>query len=246
MNHIQLVHQTGRRVRVLAPALRRDAEKALLADILLRKHDAVRKVRVVADLGSVAVHFDPRRLPPENLLRLLDTVIGNIARAPRRALAQAVVADEACTEINVAIEGMTCASCAALIQLSLGRDARVRSASVNFASETASIIGALDRAEVEKLVAGLGYAARPMDTLAQRRQVIERERQRLAEARRRALWAGALFLPVMAIGMAMPRSWPWKLAELALTTPIVLGAGRWPRRWGPMRPVPKSTSPSRA
>lgn len=226
MSHIQLVHQTGRRVRVLAPALRRDAEKALLADILLRKHDAVRKVRVVPDLGSVAVHFDPRRLPPDNLLRLLDTVIGNIARAPRRAVAQAVVADDACAEINVAIEGMTCASCAALIQLSLGRDARVRSASVNFASETASIIGALDRAAVEKLVAGLGYAARPMDTLAQRRQVIERERQRLAEARRRALWAGALFLPVMAIGMAMPRSWPWKLAELALTTPIVLGAGR--------------------
>ncbi|MGE5478163.1 MAG: hypothetical protein ACM3Q1_16025, partial [Bacteroidales bacterium] len=84
MNHIQVIHQLARRVRVIAPALRRDAEKALLVEILLRKHDAIRKVRVVPELGSVAVHFDPRRLPPDNVLRLLDTVIGNIAQAPRR------------------------------------------------------------------------------------------------------------------------------------------------------------------
>lgn len=225
MTEIQLVHQLSRRVRVVAPILRRDPEKALLVEILLRKHDAVRKVRVVAELGSVAVHFDPRRIPAQNLLRLLETVIGNIGRAPRRKVA-ALQECGAVTEVNVAVEGMTCASCAALIQLALGRDSRVRSASVNFASETANIVGALDRAEVERLVESLGYVARPMDTLAQRRQVIEREHVRLAEARRRALWAGALFLPVMAIGMAMPRSWSWKLAELALTTPIVLGAGR--------------------
>lgn len=224
MTEIQLVHQLSRRVRVVAPALKGDTEKALLLDILLRKHEAVRKVRVVAELGSVAVHFDPRRLPVDNLLRLLDAVVGNIARAPRRAVAAAQECGEV-AEVNVAIEGMTCASCAALIQLALGRDSRVRSASVNFASETASVVGTLDRPAVERLVASLGYEARPMDTLAQRRQVVEREHQRLAEARRRALWAGALFVPVMAIGMAMPRGWGWKLAELALTTPIVLGAG---------------------
>ncbi|MGE5475148.1 MAG: heavy metal translocating P-type ATPase, partial [Bacteroidales bacterium] len=181
--------------------------------------------RVVPELGSVAVHFDPRRLPPDNVLRLLDTVIGNIAQAPRRKLAPAAEGGPV-AEHNVAIEGMTCASCAALIQLALGRDPRVRSAAVNFASATAMVVGALDRLALERAVAGLGYVARPMDTLAQRRQLIERERQRVADAKRRALWAGALSLPVMAIGMAMPHSWPWKLAELALTTPVVLGAGR--------------------
>lgn len=224
MTEIAIVHQLRRRIRVIAPALKRDPERALLLDILLRKHPAIRAVRVVAELGSVAVHFDPVRMPVAHVLTLLDTVIGNLGRAPL-AKAQTAVPGET-REISVAIEGMTCASCAALIQLTVGRDPRVRVASVNYASETATITGSLDRPGVEKLVASLGYRARPMDSLAQRRQVIERERARLAESKRRALWAGALTLPVMVIGMAMPRSWPWKLVELALTAPVVLGAGR--------------------
>ncbi|MGE4279249.1 MAG: heavy metal translocating P-type ATPase [Magnetospirillum sp.] len=224
MNHIQVVQRLRRRVRVLAPILRGDAERALLLDILLRKHPAIHEVRVVARLGSVAVRFDPRKMPAEHVLVLLDRVVGNLGQA-RLPNAPAVEAGEE-REISVAVQGMTCASCAALIQLSLGRDPRVRSASVNYASETATIIGGLDRAAVEKLVSGLGYVARPMDSLAQRRQVVEAERQRLAEAKRRALWAGALTLPVMVLGMAMPRSWPWRLLELVLTTPVVLGAGR--------------------
>lgn len=225
MTNITVVHQLRRRVRVVAPVLRRDLERALLLDILLRKHPAIRAVRVVAELGSVAVHFDPTRMAPSHVLTLLDQVIGNLGQAVR-AKVDASKEQGQTHEISVAIEGMTCASCAALIQLAVGRDPRVRTASVNYASETATITGSLDRPAVAKLVASLGYAARPMDSLAQRRQVIERERLRLAEAKRRALWAGALTVPVMIIGMAMPRSWPWKLVELALTAPVVLGAGR--------------------
>ena len=225
MSALQVVHQLRRRVRVIVPALGHDPERALLLEILLRKHPAIRAVRVVAGLSSVAVHFDPRRMPAAQVLGLLERVADNLgqARPPRvrPALPQGEV-----REISAAIEGMTCASCAALIQLTLGRDPRVRSASVNYASQTATVVGALDRPAVEKLVGSLGYMARPMDSLAQRRQGIERERRRLAEAGRRALWAGALTLPVMVIGMAMPRRWPWKLLELAFAAPVVLGAGR--------------------
>ncbi|MEW5726391.1 MAG: HAD-IC family P-type ATPase, partial [Pseudomonadota bacterium] len=227
MTNIRLVHALDRRVRILVPALKGDTERMFVLEILLRKHEAVREVRTVAALGSLAVHFDPRRMPRDNLLRLLDTVAGNVGKAPRRALAQAAMpGDGPVCEVGIAVEGMTCASCAALIQLAIARDPRVTSASVNYGSETATITGRIDRAEVERMIAGLGYQARPMDTLAQRRLVVERERARLAEAKKRALVAGLLTLPVMAIGMAMPHSWPWKLLEFALTTPVVLGAGR--------------------
>ena len=227
MNNIRVIHALERRVRVLVPTLKGDTERMFILEILLRKHEAVREVRAVAALGSLAIHFNPRKMPRPNLLKLLDTVAGNVGKAPRSAIpARHAPEDGPVCEVGVAVEGMTCASCAALIQLAISRDPRVATASVNYGSETATITGHLDRAEVERMIADLGYQARPMDTLAQRRLVVERERARLAEAKKRAVVAGLLTLPVMAIGMSMPHSWPWKLIEFVLTTPVVLGAGR--------------------
>ncbi|CAA7622792.1 cation-translocating P-type ATPase [Magnetospirillum sp. UT-4] len=225
MEHIVPVHVLRHRVRAVAPALRGDSERACLLEILLRKHEAVRQVRVVAAIGSVTVRFDPRRLPAGAVLTLLDRVVGNLGRATPRPMA-APPPDGPVNTVRVAVGGMTCASCAALIQMRLGRDPRVRTASVNFASETAEIVGRLDRGAVDSVVAALGYEARPMDTLAQRRLAAERDRARLAEARRRAIESGLLSLPVMALGMAMPRFWLWRWVELALTVPVVLGLGR--------------------
>lgn len=232
-SHVEVVHALTRRVRVITPALRRDAERCFTLEILLRKHEAVRAVRVTPGIGSVVVRFDPHRLPLVNLVKLIDTVVGNLGRQTRRQRAAKAAIDGPVAEVNVAIEGMTCASCAALIQLALRRDPRVRDASVNYAAQSATIVGQVERPEIERLVGSFGYTARPMDTLTQRRLVVERERLRLAEARRRALVAGLLSLPVLAIGMAMPQSWPLRLLEFALTTPVVLRAGRpfFERAW---------------
>jgi len=42
-----LAHQLRRRVRIVAPSLRRDLERSYALDILLRKHKAIRDVRSV-------------------------------------------------------------------------------------------------------------------------------------------------------------------------------------------------------
>jgi Cu+-exporting ATPase len=226
MEAIQIVHQLRRRVRVLVPALKGEDERLCLLDILLRKHAAIKDVRVVPAIASLAVRFDPRLMPVDNLLRLLDTVAGNVARAPRQAPPPVDCAEGAAGEVSVAVEGMTCASCAALIQMSLNRDPLVRSANVNYATATATVVGSLDRPALEARIGALGYQARPMDTLSQRKMIVERERQHVRDARRRAMVSCLLSLPVMAIGMAMPRSRFWHVVEFALTTPVVLGAGR--------------------
>jgi len=224
--HIGVAHVLGRRVRVVAPTLKGDEERACLLEILLRKHAAIRAVRVTAAIGSVVVHFDPHRMPRNSLLRLLDTIVQNLGTVRRRTgSVEGASAGPAC-EVNLAIEGMTCASCAALIQLVLRRDPRVRNATVNYGAQTATVTGRVDRAELERIIGGLGYVAHPMDTLTQRRLVVERERLRLTVARRRAMLAAVFTLPVMAIGMAMPRAWPLRLLELVLATPVVLGIGR--------------------
>ncbi|MEO5344010.1 MAG: heavy-metal-associated domain-containing protein, partial [Gammaproteobacteria bacterium SHHR-1] len=71
----------------------------------------------------------------------------------------------------------------------LNRDPRVRQARVNFAAGTAQVEGVIPREQLFRLVDDLGYQARPMDSLAQRRLLVEKERERLEDARRRMLGA---------------------------------------------------------
>jgi Cu+-exporting ATPase len=120
---------------------------------------------------------------------------------------------------------MTCASCALLIEMSLQRDPRVGSAAVNFAAGTVSVRGHLPREELFASVKKLGYEARPMDTLAQRRLIVEREKLRLADAKKRLIQAAWLTAPVMLSGMLMHRSPALRLLEFGLSTAVVFGSG---------------------
>jgi len=76
------------------------------------------------------------------------------------------------------------------------------------------------------LIGNMGYKAHSLDSLAQRQIMIVREKQRLIDARRRAVLSAVLSLPVMMIGMAAPVSRYWHWAQHLLATPIVLWAGR--------------------
>lgn len=232
MTRIRVVHRLPRRIRLIAAPLVRNAEKGYLLEILLRKHAAIENVRVVADIGSVTIQYDPAKLPEPRLLALCDAVIGNLAAAPNKTAVapaptsvQPFVADGPSQECLAAVEGMTCASCAALIELSLKRDPRVENVAVNYAAETVTVRGHLSKDELFATVGKLGYQARPMDTLAQRRLLVEREKARLETAKKKLLLAAALTAPVMVSGMLMHRS-PWlRVMELALSTWVVAGPG---------------------
>ncbi len=230
MKHARIVHRLPRRLRLLAPALEKQPERCYILEILLRKHGAVKHVKSVPQIGSVTIHFDPVALPEARLLAVVDAVIGNIAVAPaptpENAPAPSEVVDGPLQECNAAIEGMTCASCALLIEMSLQRDPRIDAASVNFAAGTVSVKGRLSREALFESVKGMGYEARPMDTLAQRRLLVEREKARLEEARRRLLHSALLTAPVMVSGMLMHRSPALRLLELGLSSAVLFGPGR--------------------
>ncbi len=226
MKNFQVAHRLHRRIRLVAPSLVRQPERGYLLEILLRKHTAVKDVRVVADIGSMTLHYDPALLAEERLLAIVDAVIGNLAEAPPPKPAEPVaIQDGPVQECSVAVEGMTCASCAMLIEMHLKRDPQVAHASVNFAAGTATVQGQLSREALSTRVTRLGYVPRPMDTLAQRRLLVERERQRLAESKQRFLQAAWLTAPVMVTGMLMHRSPALRLIELALSTVVVFGSG---------------------
>ncbi|MDP1635454.1 MAG: cation transporter, partial [Gallionellaceae bacterium] len=229
MIRLRVVHRLPWRIRLIAPPLVKQAERCYLLEILLRKHGAVKEVKSVPGLGSVTLHYDPLQLSEERLLAVVDAVIGNIASAPSPATAVSPApsfsAEGPAQECNAAVEGMTCASCALLIEMKLQRDPRVDSAVVNFAAGTVTVTGHLPREELFASVRKLGYEARPMDTLAQRRLIVERERVRLADAKKRMIQAAWLTAPVMISGMLMHRSPALRLAEFVLSTAVMFGSG---------------------
>jgi Cu+-exporting ATPase len=226
----KLVHQTRRRLRILAPGLSKKPDVSYLFEILLRKHAAVLQVRLVPDIGSVAVHFDPGLIAVPALLTLLDTVLGNLAdsdMARKVAVpASASVSDEPEREFNIALEGMSCASCALLIEMQLKRDPQVVSAKVNFATETAQVRARLARDDLFLKIRRLGYGAQSLDSLLQRRMQLEREHTRLANAWKHCFWSSVLSAPSMIIGMVAPHSVLLGLIQLALAVPVVFWNGR--------------------
>ena len=225
--NFQLVHQLKRRIRILSPVLKNDQERGYIFEILLKKRPEIKKIRSVYSLGSVVIEFDPVNLPKKNLLILLDAVLGNIARKQieQQNQQRKKVFDGPVQEVDLAVEGMTCASCALLIEMVLKRDPGIKLASVNFGTSTLTVHGQLAKDEVSAKVATLGYKTYAMDTLSQRKNLIEKERQRVAMAKRRFIWAGILSFPVVVTGMSMPASRWIHWLQFVLTTPVVFWSG---------------------
>ncbi len=122
------------------------------------------------------------------------------------------------------LEGMTCAACAARIEKRLNRLEGVE-ASVNFATERASVRYDPDRVTLADLVGAVeatGYGA----SLPGAHD--EEGADPAAALRPRLLVAAALTAPVVAVSMIPPlRFGGWEWAALALAAPVVLWAG-WP------------------
>jgi Cu+-exporting ATPase len=123
--------------------------------------------------------------------------------------------------VDLAIGGMTCASCAARVEKKLNRLDGV-TASVNFATERARVVAppTVTVADLVATVEKTGYTAAPAST--------EHDEDESRPLRTRLLASAALSVPVLVLSMAPPlqfRYWQWVV--LALATPVALW-GAWP------------------
>jgi copper-transporting P-type ATPase V len=128
------------------------------------------------------------------------------------------------------VGGMTCGSCAARVQRELARTEGVTDAEVNFATGRAQVT--LERpvpaASLQARVEGIGYTLTPV-TDARRGGEDAEERARRAWRRRLVLVAPAAVFAVvtMLAGPTLMEDWRWRLAMLAVATPVQFGVG-WP------------------
>lgn len=136
--------------------------------------------------------------------------------------------------IDMPITGMTCAACANRIEKTLGKQPGVVSASVNFATERATV--SFDRAatNVDRLVEAVrsaGYDAHPTVAGDDEDPLEKAHAEEYATAKRKFIVAAVLSLPVLVIAMSHGAI-PWlnfegvNWLQLILTTPVVLYSGR--------------------
>ena len=130
--------------------------------------------------------------------------------------------------LELPIEGMTCASCAARIERSLNRLDGVR-ATVNYATEQAAVDfdpATVTQQDLLDAVRATGYTARLPTTDAQAPADVPRDPTQAL--RRRLIASTVLTVPVLAMAMIPALqfdSWQWLALQLA--TPVVFWAG-WP------------------
>ncbi|OYV66829.1 MAG: copper-transporting ATPase, partial [Acidiphilium sp. 21-66-27] len=144
--------------------------------------------------------------------------------------------------VDLAVEGMTCASCVARVERAARKVAGVSGAAVNLASERARISGSgFDTAAVIAAIGKAGYAAH--EVVDSEAAADAEEARRAAEGRRdlrHVILAALLTAPLignMALQMAGARLALPGWAELALATPVQLwlGARFYRAGWAALR-----------
>jgi Cu+-exporting ATPase len=126
--------------------------------------------------------------------------------------------------LDLQIEGMTCASCAARIEKRLNKLDGV-SATVNFATERAHVEhpGAVTADQLVAAVQAAGYAAAPVETTAAPDEYGGAEADPTKALRDRVVISAALAAPVLLMAMVPALQFDnWQWLALALAAPVVV------------------------
>ena len=129
--------------------------------------------------------------------------------------------------VELGVEGMTCASCAARVEKILDRQAGVENARVNLASNRATVLfdpETVSLDDLEKAVGRIGYHIVPITPESSEEDLHERE-QRAWWRRVLLSWPLGLVILLFSIGY-MEESWA-RWSAFALTIPVQFVAG-WP------------------
>ena len=162
-----IVRQTKQQLNIAAPCLYRDKERATILKTLLLKWEAIESIEVDSERDLVTIRFDWVKLPKEKLLKLLDSILENFSQKPREKIKkmgrQCARCGDLERDIVFFVEGMSCASCALYLEMTLSRNEKVSEAKVDYSSKKGFIVGCLSRSDVLDIVEKLGFKAKVLD-----------------------------------------------------------------------------------
>jgi Cu+-exporting ATPase len=193
----------------------------------LAREPGVRSAEVNLASESAHVTYDPVR-----------TDVAHLAQAITRAGYSIPPA-----QIDLQIEGMTCAACVARVEKALNSVPGVMDASVNLANGRARVSASagVDSAALIAAVTRTGYGAQVWSDLAARSEQADADADARSRAElRRFVIATVLTLPMLADMAAHLLGWHWRvppLMQLALATPVQfwIGAPFYAAGWRALR-----------
>ena len=191
-------------------------EKALL------KAEGVGKAAVNFATETAYIEYDDNKVSEENLAEIIKQTGYNVAEGLQR--------------MTLRINGMTCASCAQTIENALRKQKGIKEATVNLATEKATVIynsNELTYQEIKNVIEDAGYEVLGKeDQRAKFEEEEARELQAFSTARRRVLIAWALTIPIMVwmipemiLGISWPNSIIFNLGMIALAAPVLFYPG---------------------
>jgi Cu+-exporting ATPase len=141
--------------------------------------------------------------------------------------------------VELAIDGMTCASCSGRVEKALAKLPGVKSVSVNLASERAHI-ELLGNVTTDALIAAVEKAGYAAHTLQNPQTQVDQQQQRLTRERWSLALAIALSIPLVLPMLLSPLGMHWMLpawVQFALATPVqfILGARFYVAAWKAVR-----------
>jgi P-type Cu+ transporter len=133
-------------------------------------------------------------------------------------------APDSTEHLELPISGMTCASCAARVEKRLNRLDGVE-ASVNYATERASVTFAPGAVTPEDLVAAIGQAGYSAVLPTTGPQAHEHAHDPVADLRHRLVFAALAAIPLVALGMVPALQFDgWQWVSMQLASPVLIWA----------------------
>jgi Cu+-exporting ATPase len=190
---------------------------------VLGRQQGVREASVNLATETATVEVDPKATDLDALLRALR----DSGYSPVEA------------EVELQVQGMTCANCVGRVQRALEKSPGVLEASVNLATERARLRylpGTSDLPTLRGVIAEAGYTPVAVEGMGLSAPRVESEQERL---RRAFLWALAFAAPLLLVSMG-PMLFPglaaikeailphtgWAWLELLLASAVLFGPGR--------------------
>ncbi|MGT2936322.1 heavy metal translocating P-type ATPase [Streptococcus caprae] len=193
----------------------------------LQQVEGVREASVNLAREKVTIDFDPERLTFEDLQETVQEAGYDIRSLDSQNKAK----------IQFAIEGMTCASCAATVERAVQSLDGVSEAVVNLATETLSVTYDKERVDVATIKEGVQASGYKASLKADNQETPAKKESQTAQLWRRFSWSALFTVPLLYIamgpmlpfgGLPLPhflhpehRSLNYALAQILLVLPVV-------------------------
>ena len=199
-----------------------------------------KRVSKVDGVSKATVNFATEKLDVE-----FDESITNI-EGIKKAVVNAGYSAEgesSLREVTIPISGMTCASCAASVEKAVGKLEGVEKASVNFATERATVVYDTNTtriSEIKQAISKVGYKALEIEAGQQIDEEEERREKEMKALWRKFLVSAILTVPLLYIAMGhlmgimlpdiiepMINPLNFALVQMLLTIPIVIAGNKF-------------------